>query len=62
VKIEREIVIHISDEARAEWEKNKHDGNPPAASCPSCEIAEMKKLKRKEPPPADNEKDYITGE
>jgi hypothetical protein len=39
------IVIHISDEARKEWEKNNEQPKNKKGACPSCEIEELKNNK-----------------
>jgi hypothetical protein len=56
MRIEHKIVIHISDEAKTEWEKDKHENEPYIPPCPSCEINSLKESKRKKT--IDSEKDY----
>jgi hypothetical protein len=51
MKLEHEIIIHTSDEAKAEWEKREQDRELDKNkvihnNCPSCEIAELKEKRK----------------
>jgi hypothetical protein len=42
MKLESEIVIHATDEAKRKWEGKERPVKKRKCSCPSCEIEELK--------------------
>jgi ribosomal protein L37AE/L43A len=42
MELGKKIVIHVSEEAKKEWEKTE-DQPKKKAACPSCDIEELKK-------------------
>jgi NAD-dependent SIR2 family protein deacetylase len=65
MKLEKSIILHATDEAEKKWESKGRPAKKRRASCPSCEIENIRKeamLYKEEIPDNLLDNDYINKE